>query len=420
MLSFQKTFACLFLIVLSAPVWGQQAYVPGYVVTLENDTVRGWIKDRGVGKRCLKVEFRENEAGAVTTYRAPELSAFATDAGQHYRSMVLPNWHRTQAQLEYPKVEMQRDTLFAIMLVDGEPGLFATQDRQGYKHLYFADEGKLWEIVERVPADAGDLGKEVATLALLESRFSDCRGLVGKLAAASLNRRKQQAVLKEYYECTNLAGPNSVFALPKVVARKRILLGMNTWKVKIGSTSPTFNATAAAPRYNLTLGFKPSGSVGLGIQWELPGNGGKHSILSDLIVDYKWSDAGPVERTSYDYTYTLKTLYLSLPIQYRYTFPGRKVRPYVQAGAAFGWALLFSFPETRVPTVDAPGFTESEQEVYEGDERRALEQSLLGGLGLQMGKFSLEGRYAIGNGFIPSVAVNATTHTISLLGGVRF
>ena len=81
-----KNVAC-FLIVIFSYSSNAQNLGKGYVVTLENDTIHGYIVDRIDARLSKGIEFSTDAGSAKTSYLPSNLKAFGFNNGRYFRQV---------------------------------------------------------------------------------------------------------------------------------------------------------------------------------------------------------------------------------------------------------------------------------------------------------------------------------------------
>jgi len=84
MLINMKTYVLLILLILSiTPLQGQRKnYSPGYIISLEGDTLEGWVKDRSAGaftEIYSRIRFKDEKVLFRKTYKPHMIKGYACD-----------------------------------------------------------------------------------------------------------------------------------------------------------------------------------------------------------------------------------------------------------------------------------------------------------------------------------------------------
>ena len=141
----------LFLIILgsllSSLSFSQQNYLPGFIITTQQDTVQGFINYKNWAISPKKVHFKNKIDSEEISYTASEISKFEVH-DEDYISAVVEieiSTRNANSLSEGPELNIKIDTVFLQTILGGSKGLFyynplprlipfATPKR--YEHLY--------------------------------------------------------------------------------------------------------------------------------------------------------------------------------------------------------------------------------------------------------------------------------------------
>ncbi|MCB2379012.1 hypothetical protein LGH70_15530 [Hymenobacter sp. BT635] len=197
------TVSLVFLTTLSQA----QAFEPGLLVTVANDTLRGEIENSHWVETPTKVRFRNAPAAAVTTYGPEQLRLFRLTGGRYFRSELLPVDRTAETRATYltqDKAPDQRpETIFAEVLVEGPapllrlvtPGAthyFVRRETQGYIELTERRLVRPDAQGRRTYVDANNYRSQLAVF------FSDCPAATQAVATARFTAPDLAAVVQAY------------------------------------------------------------------------------------------------------------------------------------------------------------------------------------------------------------------------------
>jgi len=112
-----KTFAgFLFLIIIETFSFAQNKYLPGFIITPENDTIEGKINDK-IKPGAGKVKFIDSK-GKKKTYYPRQIKSFVINDSIKYQSI-----------LQTENAEASAYHIFALLISDGYYRLLATNDK---------------------------------------------------------------------------------------------------------------------------------------------------------------------------------------------------------------------------------------------------------------------------------------------------
>lgn len=105
-------FLSLFLILGTGFLCAQE-FSPGYLISREQDTLRGFILDGSDADLANSIQFKKDMDGQVLNYEPAALKAFAFNTGRSFESMELP-----------PREQVKAKHIFAKNIIRGEIDLF--------------------------------------------------------------------------------------------------------------------------------------------------------------------------------------------------------------------------------------------------------------------------------------------------------
>lgn len=107
----------------------QSSYDPGYVLTIENDTINGYILNDIDSKLAYKISFKnELSDSTITQYTTKELLGFGFTSGRVFERMQIKN--KNQASTDSSNV-------FAKKLIDGKIDLYIWRHKKINSNDYF-------------------------------------------------------------------------------------------------------------------------------------------------------------------------------------------------------------------------------------------------------------------------------------------
>lgn len=114
-----------------------QTYESGYILTPQNDTVRGYILDKTDGETGLKISFKKQLTdSAPSTYSSSELHAFGFDDGRVFVQHVSKDQNQDTAKV------------FAKRILQGKIDLFVSRLPNSSKETFFLKNNETNEVVQ--------------------------------------------------------------------------------------------------------------------------------------------------------------------------------------------------------------------------------------------------------------------------------
>lgn len=86
-----KNLVLLLFVMLSLPVTAQNIFSPGYIITAEGDTLRGFILEKSDAEMSRSLIFKTSEDAEIQKYSVRSITGFGFDSGREFeRRIVLP------------------------------------------------------------------------------------------------------------------------------------------------------------------------------------------------------------------------------------------------------------------------------------------------------------------------------------------
>jgi hypothetical protein len=161
-------------------VFAQKGALPGYVVTLQNDTLRGTLADKGGFANSTSVGFTDGRTGQAREYLPGDIAGYTIEPDQAYVSQDLSG-------------SFVGKQVFARRVVKGYASLYTTVPQAG-SPVY---------IVEKSGQPPLPLAQRTY-FGLLKYTFSDCAALKFETSARkvmSYSEKSLQNVVSRYNEC---------------------------------------------------------------------------------------------------------------------------------------------------------------------------------------------------------------------------
>lgn len=291
----------------------------GYVVTLENDTIWGLFKDNQDLK--ASVFFSTNDKKDFKEFTPSMLLSFCLSDGRIYRPVIDPSDTLAPRKLFMQLLVEGRITLYYI---DGEYFVASKSDID-----YFID--KKPDVIKRVEDDVTGAVRTIVLedkkyIGILRVLVQDCPSVFRKIDNLSYDVRSVTRIVDDYNKAMDPAEESKVQSNPSRI------------KFKLGIRGSVFSNDMvnypANGRYN-DENFEAktcfSGSIVLNISASR-----RFSLQPEIAITqrkshlYRENEYGRPEDITWDLTY------LELPLNIYYTFPIKKVSPFLLAGGLIG------------------------------------------------------------------------------------
>jgi hypothetical protein len=325
------TLCLLILATLTLPyqTWAQGTYRTGYIVQLNNDTLRGELQLRSAIRSGQLCRFRATATATTIDYQPTQLRAYGLDGIAAYRAQLVPKSKAEAAAVSFVK-----------LLVTGRANLYAYQDREDEVHFYLAmGTDSLQELrkfrVQKIVDNQEYFEEQTPFRSVLAKAFSDCPAVQYLLPQLPLASSDLTKLVTRYNAC--LGGPPTTQTMvPRQHSRLSVGIagGVDATKVDFSQvltrvrdgsftgTSPVagFFVDFVSPAFNRNMAFR------LDMLYE-------KMHYADAYVARNVSTVEERAQTSFDVSY------LKLPLQVRYHFNTGRFRPFLQAGGSMSFLL---------------------------------------------------------------------------------
>lgn len=305
----------LLLMILS--LYAQSNYRPGFIITLQKDTIYGKIDyrtDKMNAKRCV---FRpQGNNTEPTTYHPFDILGYRfTDDGKYYVSKNI------ELQYGVPK------PVFLEYLLQGMKSLYFYETEEDIP-IYFVESNHLL-----VKIDAPKLSKQTTGLQFknqtdryipqLHYAFKDCPSLEPQIDRAHFSRKELMKITKEYHYATCTSNEACIEFETKEDKHSIQLditpyAGIIQYNVPSGSSIGLYSSPDLSYLAGVTLAISNK-------RWMSSLSGCFDVSLSRITSSARSSDE--------NYTYKQSGTMLSGKLGIRYTYPKGMVRPFVELGA---------------------------------------------------------------------------------------
>lgn len=386
----------------------QQNYVPGTVVTLQHDTLKGFIDFRNWSSSPAEIRFRASREGKTNTYTPAQVSEFRMSFNGETvyvtKHVLLDVTRRVTTSInmavENPATELLDSTLFIQQLVAGKYHLYVFRDKYDRKHFMYGRPGEEpLELKYTRTMIAGEYGgklfEDKEYQQQLSEIFKDEATVARKARKVDYNEEKLIALFSDY---------NGGHAGVTTRTKHPIYIGI------VGG--PSFNSFKWRGGSGSSLSGVYNGSTGFmaGIFVDFPFNAEatrKFSIYTELLFK-SLSTEGEVASGKKAF---FKFSYLQANVMGRYTYPKGVVRPFVNIGLGVGNIISTG----RNDLYDRL-LTSRSQAI---DKPRSMEQMIIAGVGIKVDRVSLEARGMRSTGWVPYSYYSLPTQSFQIIAGVR-
>jgi hypothetical protein len=403
------------LLGMATPILAQSDFRPGFVVQPSGDTLRGQVDYRGSQRSARICRFRPSETASATEFTPAQLRSYGFQSGRAYEARPLDS--------------LGTSPVFLERLVLGKASLYYLLDGNSAEHFYLRKNAetsatelvRIIETVSRVATDGVERKyKQEKALyrGTLAKSFSDCPSVQLLIGKVPFTADGLTDIVQRYNRC----GMPADAPIAKAIGRQ--------------ASSGSFGVMLGGGQTQLTVEGPISLSSGSKFTSMQPVAGVFYMLtLPKLSEKLALRVEALYESANYEkeYTSTLGAMlsftqqaridfsYVRVPLLLRYTFPGRTVRLFAQAGMVNAFAT-----NAKIVTRQSDRFSGSTEfgpwkEVITNDNSvRKYEQGLVGSIGLHLPgpaqrPLDVELRAERSNGFLYSTGIDSKVLHLSAL-----
>lgn len=255
------------VLLLRGPLlWGQANFQPGYLLSLQGDTLRGQIDYQEWDRNPRSIRFRAGSAGE-TRYGPSDIAGFGVMGDvYHSRMAEIDVTPRNDDELKYDaERDLVMDTVFLQVLVKGPAvTLYYLLDERLKTHFFIAKDSLFRELVyhrwAKGSKGARRLREKHEYRGQLGFLLNECPDLVSRIARLDYELKLMLRLVQDYYACRELT-PTYVKQYQKVALAYGVMAGATLTQMRLISGFSDFNEAAFegsfAPTFGVSLNVIP-------------------------------------------------------------------------------------------------------------------------------------------------------------------
>jgi outer membrane protein with beta-barrel domain len=405
--------------------------MPGYIVTNQNDTIKGLIDDKDWDLSPDTIYFGNDIDSVTNKYSSHDIKAFGVDDKYFYISKnvkidMSPN--RTYELKPMEKgdqilVDTMNKQLFLNVLISGKISLYYYKDFNGKEH-FFCQKNKdttVELVLQRyiMQEQAGLIQHNVDRYKYILSYYmNDCESAKDDIKNLNLNESSLISIVSKYNRCFN-SDFNTYIKQQEPSGVKFGIVG--------GISNTNLSFSGKADLYGLNeakLNSYTMINAGLFLSIPVSRKFHRHLINFELLLKpINISSAVNANNTTNavnvntNTTFNFNLLYLKLNSQYRYVFMRTSNVDYF---FNFGFALSYAIIDSNSYSGTSNFYGSISQQGGAIFPVSNFELALIGGLGSKLSKLTFELRAEKGNGMAQFYDFNSTLISYYLLVGYSF
>jgi len=408
----EKILLLIILMFICRSAYCQENYLSGYVISLNGDTLNGFIDYRNLEKTPNKISFKANLNNNKSEYTPLDIKGFSV-VDEIYESAIikteLTNGLETNAALN-----IGMDTTFLQTMIAGTKSLYYYKNDFG-NELFYIKTDKTYELLVYKKY----LSNQEGTNTIVQNKkyigqlflyLRECSDIESKLKETKYTKQSLEELFQHYYRCTQ-SSIKFQKKTEKISSQFGLLAGISVSNFKFG------NRYFPNTKIDVSLNF----AGGLFLDLVLPRNKRKWSIYNELKYisfnengQYTVSESAEVfEITHMKNTYSYLTLINAL--RYKYLF--QKFFIYFN----IGFVNAFETSESTDRIIESTYHTiKNVEEIKTSEIQNFYQQGNIFGLGSEYKKYSFEVRCENLNGFLSLPILFSCPNRFYFLMGYRF
>jgi len=309
---------------------GQTVFHPGYVITNNNDTLRGLIDYRNDTKSAATCVFKESETSTTKEYKPFDIRGYGFTDNKFYVSKNV----KSKGQ-EFP--------LFLEYLVNGNTDLFYYGTGSDFHYFIEKRDGQMFELTNAQDSVYVDgklyIRENKRYVGILKYAFADCQKLSSAIDNAILEQKYMISLVNKYNECT---GGNE----KSIVYKKQLPSVRFKFAPVVSLEFPQFQFNDSYHDRIIPSEKAVSPSFGIQTNAIFPRISDKFSLqLSGEYSKNSFYGTGisPVTEAAEEISINITGIKGKLGI--KYTYPSGKIRPTIMAG---GNMIFISSKEGKI------------------------------------------------------------------------
>ena len=420
---YRLLFAVNFLLYLfSQTVLAQKKFEPGYIINIQNDTLKGFIDYRNWSKNPEKITFKTTIESEDKTYGLTNISGFYVHEEHYVKAIVNVDVspYKANQLSESPVPQIQQDTVFLMVMARGPKSLYYLKDGLDKTHLYIG-KGADYELLsyyqyKMIRADQSGIITIDRFKQQLQEYFGDCPAVQAKINTLSYSQNRVAKLFNSFYSECRSSTAAFIQKKEKALVQTGVLAGLSVTKIKFKGINHPY-----LTQHDLDASKQATGGVFLNLVFARTQR--KLSLYNELIFTSMKVKSHSEEYVSEDdHSFSDVSLnygYLKLTNMVRYKLVSKvSFDFFVNAGISNGLALS----ETNLRRKETYFFSNQGAVTEEKAllSTRKHEEALSFGAGGTMQKYSVEFRYEMANGMSAYTSLKSSVKRAYVLFSYRF
>ena len=311
----KKLILLIIVLCLAKLSFAQNDFREGYIISNAGDTSFGFVDYTEARQRYRVCHFKKTDNQKIVTYEPGQIAAFGFSDNIFFESKEV-------------KVENQEERrVFAEVKVKGFVSLF----RFDYEYYVEKNNGGLQRLSnenQKIYVNGKTMMHRTNQhVSVLSTLLFDCVELRQRVQNVSLTEKQLIKLVEDYNKCTGNASITYEASEPHVKVRVGIAGGINMSNIKFSNADGNNDYLDGSFDGSSTL------IIGLSLNVFAPGVSKRFSVQGDVLYsksNYE-NTAGNDNGTKSSHV-IIDLEQLKIPLGLRYTFPEKKITPYMNFG----------------------------------------------------------------------------------------
>lgn len=389
----------------------QENFIPGYIIQLNGDTLKGYIDYRDWDANPKKIFFKENSKNNISNYTPIDIKEFSANEEIYVSAIVkFEKSSIIQSDIDFNnEFKIVNDTVFLKTMIRGAKSLYLFKKES--KEQFYIGQNSTYELLYykmyfKNNNGYNNLIENKRYLGQLSVYLQDCPKIQKTLNRTKYNIKDIESLFEEYYDCSQ-TGMKFQKKSEKISTEIGVLAGMTSTSIKFTSTA---NQNIVNADYKPSLNF--TGAIFFDII--LPRNQGKWSICNEAMYS-SYKIKGHFEDYYSKSDIALNYSYFKFNSALRFKYPINKAHIFFNAGFSIG---SINSENTSIKTTSNFNSPSEKKAI---NNPKTNEMGFILGLGAKVKSYSFEFRYEGGNGMTDnSLDLLSSTSRLFFLLGYRF
>jgi hypothetical protein len=408
-----------------SPAIGQKHFEPGFMVNLQNDTVKGLIENQNKFRVPDSMMFKENSGSKTKIFHPESIRAFSVSGNRFVSAEIRIDQLNREKQIDSDQPPVLK-TVFLLVLADGNRNLYCYADKtkKGYFFIKGADGYELLVYKEYMDTYKKEneteftsiLKKDKKYLGQLTVYFQDCPAIQKYLGTTAYNDKSLTGLYSKYYKSCGEQQASYIKQNQKAKLSLGLMGGVSFSSVEFIADSMDIRKITTRADYSVSK--KPA--FGIYSELMVPYNHGKWSIRVEALYNAVLSKGDVKIQTAPEYYSiyhnTFEYSYIGTHLFIKYSQPVGKMQIFADGGIRYNFQISGS--HTMIIEDHLYGNISSNPS-NQTLESTKTESGFATGLGIAYKRFSLEARYNFSMGFTNYQAFTSKLNEFNVLLGFR-